>query len=101
VALHPPGPLREVISHSFLSQFVKFFLVPGAAHGEGGQFKGSYDGLTVLDNWVTSGKEPKNLTITDLNASTYGRTRPLCEYPQSAEGFLVGDRGYVPVSKIR
>ncbi|AQT51560.1 feruloyl esterase (plasmid) [Paraburkholderia sp. PGU19] len=65
-----------------LSQFLKFYLVPGAAHGVGGQFNGSYDGLTALDNWVTKGTEPKNLTITDLAPPTAGRTRPMCEYPQ-------------------
>ncbi|MGF6605123.1 pimeloyl-ACP methyl ester carboxylesterase [Paraburkholderia sp. WSM4175] len=65
-----------------LDQFLKFYLVPGAAHGGGGQFNGSYDGLTVLDNWVTKGVEPHNLTITDLAPPAAGRTRPLCEYPQ-------------------
>lgn len=73
--------LVERFGHERLSQFAKFYLVPGAAHGEGGQFNGSYDALTVLDNWVTNGKEPKDLTITDLGLSTAGRTRPLCEYP--------------------
>ncbi|MGF6507114.1 tannase/feruloyl esterase family alpha/beta hydrolase [Paraburkholderia sp. 32] len=65
-----------------LDQFLKFYLVPGAAHGFGGQFNGSYDGLTALDNWVTKGSEPRNLTITDVAPPTAGRTRPLCEYPQ-------------------
>jgi feruloyl esterase len=64
-----------------LSQFLKFYTVPGAAHGSGGQFNGSYDGLSALDNWVANGTEPKNLKITDLAAPTAGRTRPLCEYP--------------------
>ncbi|MBW8834186.1 MAG: tannase/feruloyl esterase family alpha/beta hydrolase, partial [Burkholderia sp.] len=65
-----------------LSQFLKFYVVPGAAHSAGGQFNGSYDGLTALDNWVTKGVEPKNLTITDLAPPAVGRTRPICEYPQ-------------------
>ncbi|RKT13503.1 feruloyl esterase [Paraburkholderia sp. RAU2J] len=65
-----------------LDQFLKFYLVPGAAHGGGGQFNGSYDGLTALDNWVTKGIEPHNLAITDLAPPSTGRTRPLCEYPQ-------------------
>ncbi|MFL6636625.1 MAG: tannase/feruloyl esterase family alpha/beta hydrolase [Massilia sp.] len=64
-----------------LNQFVKFYAAPGAAHGGGGQFNGSYDGLTALDNWVAKGTEPKNLKITDLTPATAGRTRPLCEYP--------------------
>ncbi|MHA7685401.1 tannase/feruloyl esterase family alpha/beta hydrolase [Cupriavidus sp. PET2-C1] len=64
-----------------VGEFVKFYLVPGAAHGSGGQFEGGYDALTVLDNWVTSGNPPNKLVITDLNGATAGRTRPLCEYP--------------------
>ena len=65
-----------------LSSFLKFYLVPGAAHGTGGQFEAAYDGLTALDNWVTKGTAPQNLVVTDLNPPTAGRTRPLCEYPQ-------------------
>lgn len=64
-----------------LSSFLKFYLVPGAAHGTGGQFEAAYDGLTALDNWVTKGMAPQNLVATDLNPPTAGRTRPLCEYP--------------------
>jgi pimeloyl-ACP methyl ester carboxylesterase len=74
-----------------LSQFLKFYLVPGAAHGSGGQFNGSYDGLTALDNWVTKGSEPKDLTITDLTPTTAGRTRPMCEYPQWPK-YIGGDQ---------
>jgi len=74
-----------------LSQFLKFYLVPGAAHGAGGQFNGSYDGLTALDNWVTKGVEPKDLTITDLTPATAGRTRPMCEYPQWPK-YIGGDQ---------
>jgi feruloyl esterase len=65
-----------------LSSFLKFYLVPGAAHGTGGQFEAAYDGLTALDNWVTKATAPQNLVVTDLNPPTAGRTRPLCEYPQ-------------------
>ncbi|MGT2452359.1 tannase/feruloyl esterase family alpha/beta hydrolase [Cupriavidus basilensis] len=64
-----------------VGEFVKFYLVPGGAHGFGGQFEGAYDALTVLDNWVTSGNPPNKLVITDLSGATAGRTRPLCEYP--------------------
>ncbi|RWA51598.1 tannase [Cupriavidus sp. UYMSc13B] len=64
-----------------LSAFLKFYLVPGVAHVTGGQFDGAYDSLSVLDQWVTQGREPHNLVITDLNLAMKGRTRPLCEYP--------------------
>ncbi|HTD03414.1 tannase/feruloyl esterase family alpha/beta hydrolase [Undibacterium sp.] len=73
-----------------LSSFLKFYLVPGGSHGYGGQFEGAYDGLTVLDNWVTKGVTPSNLVITDMNSPTAGRTRPLCEYPQWPK-YIAGD----------
>jgi feruloyl esterase len=75
---------------SSLDAFVKFYLVPGGAHGFGGQFEGAYDALAVLDNWVTTETPPKDLIITDLNLPTAGRTRPLCEYPTWPK-FVSGD----------
>ena len=73
-----------------VNEFVKFYLVPGAAHGFGGQFGGAYDALTVLDDWVTRGTTPNALVITDINEPTAGRTRPLCEYPTWPK-YLGGD----------
>lgn len=75
------GRLKTRFGQGVLDTFVKFYLVPGGSHGFGGQFEGAYDGLTVLDNWVTKGTAPSNLVITDVNAPTAGRKRPLCEYP--------------------
>lgn len=73
-----------------LKQFVKFFLVPGAAHGFGGQFEAEYDGLTALDNWVVNGTAPGNLVATDVSPKSAGRTRPVCEYPQWPK-YISGD----------
>lgn len=65
-----------------LGQFLKFYLVPGSAHGTNSQFAAEYDALGVLDNWVTKGTAPNSLVITDVSIPTAGRTRPLCEYPK-------------------
>nr|WP_309099444.1 tannase/feruloyl esterase family alpha/beta hydrolase [Fredinandcohnia onubensis] len=63
-----------------LDQFMRFYMVPGYAHG-GGSFVMNSDLLTVLDKWVIDGERPSNLVTADQNSATYGRTRPLCEYP--------------------
>lgn len=64
-----------------LHQFVRLYLIPGYGHGKG-VFKAGFDALTVLDNWVEKGTDPKDLVVADSNKSTQGRTRPLCEYPE-------------------
>ena len=61
--------------------FLRFYLVPGLAHG-GGNFSPSWDNLEVLDRWVETGIPPTGPIVTDAtNSPTRGRTRPLCEYP--------------------
>ncbi|MDN7429366.1 tannase/feruloyl esterase family alpha/beta hydrolase [Burkholderia sp. AU16741] len=60
--------------------FVRFYLMPGVGHGTG-PFHPAVDSLSALDEWVESGKAPETLTMSDLNAATLGRTRPLCRYP--------------------
>lgn len=64
-----------------LDRFLKFYLVPGAAHAIENQFGGAYDALAVLDNWVVNNAAPGDLIITDVGTPTAGRTRPLCPYP--------------------
>jgi len=64
-----------------LDRFLKFYLVPGAAHAIENQFGGAYDALAVLDNWVVNNAAPGDLVISDVGTPTAGRTRPLCTYP--------------------
>lgn len=73
--------LAERFGENNLKQFMKFYIVPGASHGLEGQFDAAYDSLTALDNWVNNGIPPRNLIVSDMASKTYGRTRPLCEYP--------------------
>ncbi|MDQ0138249.1 feruloyl esterase [Neorhizobium galegae] len=64
-----------------VSEFMRFYLVPGLAHG-GGRFSPTWDNLTALDNWVNNGVPPTNPIVLDATKSpTKGRTRPLCQYP--------------------
>ncbi len=63
-----------------LDGVMRFYTVPGMGHGTGA-FVPSWDVLSALDAWVTSGKAPGTLLGTDTTAATAGRTRPLCVYP--------------------
>lgn len=61
--------------------FVRFYIVPGLGHGGGGAFSFSGDVLSALEQWSEAGKAPANLTATDANQASAGRTRPVCAYP--------------------
>ncbi len=85
-----------------LSDFVKFYTVPGMGHVTG-VFNGRISTLDSLEAWVERGEEPGTLTAIDENQSTAGRTRPVCHYPawpryngrgdiNSAENFSCVDR---------
>jgi hypothetical protein len=65
-----------------VDSFLRFYLVPGLAHG-GGRFSPVWDNLTTLDNWVENGMAPSAAPVVydGTNTSTRGRSRPLCEYP--------------------
>jgi hypothetical protein len=60
--------------------FERYYMVPGFGHGSG-VFGAQWDSLTALDRWVEEGTAPVNPVVTDGNAASKGRTRPLCEYP--------------------
>lgn len=61
--------------------FVRYYEIPGMAHGGAGAFASVWDSLSALENWVERGVAPTGQIISDKNAVTAGRTRPLCEYP--------------------
>lgn len=63
-----------------VDNFVRFYTVPGYGHVFGA-FMLSWDSLTALENWVEQGVAPTGQVAMDANAATFGRTRPLCEYP--------------------
>ena len=59
---------------------VRFYTVPGMGHGTG-VFIPNWDSLAALENWVEGGLAPATGIASDAVAATYGRTRPLCQFP--------------------
>jgi pimeloyl-ACP methyl ester carboxylesterase len=59
---------------------IRFYTVPGMGHGTG-VFIPAWDSLAALENWVERGIAPGTGMVSDSVAATYGRTRPLCQYP--------------------
>jgi feruloyl esterase len=64
-----------------LPDFVRYYLVPGYAHGSG-DWRSTWDSLSALEAWAERGEAPVNPVTVDANAANGGRSRPLCEYPQ-------------------
>jgi hypothetical protein len=63
-----------------LSSFVRYYVVPGYAHG-GGDYRSTWDSLSSLEAWAERGVAPANPVTVDGTPANNGRARPLCEYP--------------------
>ncbi len=61
----------------------RLFMVPGMGHCSGGEGPFVIDVVSVLDNWVDSGRAPKRIVASNPPGAP-PRTRPLCPYPQEA-----------------
>ncbi|WP_337264855.1 MULTISPECIES: tannase/feruloyl esterase family alpha/beta hydrolase [unclassified Serratia (in: enterobacteria)] len=72
--------MTDNVGQDAVNQGVRFYTVPGMGHGTG-SFLPAWNSLTALENWVERGVAPGNRWVMDTNAQTYGRTRPLCQYP--------------------
>ncbi|MFJ5382857.1 tannase/feruloyl esterase family alpha/beta hydrolase [Cupriavidus sp. CER94] len=68
------------VGQAAVDQGIRFYTVPGMGHGTG-SFLPAWNSLTALENWVEMGVAPGTREVMDTNAGTYGRTRPLCQYP--------------------
>ncbi|GJG97244.1 tannase/feruloyl esterase family alpha/beta hydrolase [Cupriavidus pauculus] len=68
------------VGQTAVDQGIRFYTVPGMGHGTG-SFLPAWNSLTALENWVEMGVAPGTREVMDTNAGTYGRTRPLCQYP--------------------
>ena len=75
---------------AYVDSFIRFINVPGLGHGSG-VFTPSWQAIDILDNWVSAGTTPNNIIGTDTNASTLGRTRPMCFYPNFPKYNGTGD----------
>ena len=73
-----------------LAQSSRLFLVPGMGHCGGGPATlDQFDLLSLLTDWVSTGKAPDAVIAT--GADFPGRSRPLCPYPQHAHYKGAGD----------
>jgi pimeloyl-ACP methyl ester carboxylesterase len=67
---------------SRLDSFMRFYMIPGFAHGYGG-FNAKFDSLAALEKWVENGQVPSGLIAIDGNTGPNAdRSRPLCEWPK-------------------
>jgi pimeloyl-ACP methyl ester carboxylesterase len=64
-----------------LSEFVRFYTIPGMGHATG-PFNARLSTLDVLEDWVERGSKPETLIATDTNQATENRSRPVCHYPE-------------------
>ena len=74
---------KEMIAtmgQAMVDQNVRFYTVPGMGHGTG-VFIPNWDSLAALESWAESGLAPATGVAVDAVPATYGRTRPLCQYP--------------------
>lgn len=77
--------------------FVRFYRVPGMAHGASGPATTDFDFFSALVDWVENGKAPEAVTAAAMEenaeataAGLAGITRKLCPYPQIAT-YVEGD----------
>ena len=63
---------------------LRLFMVPGMGHCGGGDGVTSFDFVSEMDRWVTTGKAPATIPASRLQSGKIERTRPLCAYPQFA-----------------
>ncbi|VTU33154.1 tannase/feruloyl esterase family alpha/beta hydrolase [Variovorax sp. PBL-E5] len=74
------GRLIATLGQAAVDQGIRFYTVPGMGHGTG-VFIPAWDSLAALENWVEHGLAPATGVVADSVAGTYGRTRPLCQFP--------------------
>lgn len=72
--------VTSTVGQTAVDQGIRFYTVPGMGHGTG-SFLPAWNSLTALENWVEMGVAPGTMQVMDTNAQTFGRTRPLCQYP--------------------
>jgi feruloyl esterase len=61
--------------------FLRFYEVPGFGHTVSSVFDARWDGLTALEDWVESGKDPQDRQVATDMTGVPGRQRPLCLFP--------------------
>ncbi|QHI98166.1 tannase/feruloyl esterase family alpha/beta hydrolase [Xylophilus rhododendri] len=73
--------LQSAMGPSRVDSFVRYYEVAGLGHAVSSVFNATWDSLTALDQWSSTGSAPSGQVTTDT-AGVPGRTRPLCDYPK-------------------
>jgi pimeloyl-ACP methyl ester carboxylesterase len=73
--------LQTRYERSTLDKFVRFYTIPGMGH-QSGPFSARLSTLDALEAWVERDQAPGELQAIDSNQSSFGRSRPVCIYPQ-------------------
>jgi tannase/feruloyl esterase len=60
------------------------FMVPGMGHCGGGPGTDTFDKAAAIDDWVSTGRKPQQITASHRTNGLVDRSRPLCPYPQTA-----------------
>ena len=76
--------MRETMGRRTVDRFTKLYLFPGMAHCGGGAGPNTTDVLTPVMAWVESGREPGQITASNLVDGAVTRTRPVYPYPTVA-----------------
>jgi feruloyl esterase len=63
---------------------IRLFMLPGVGHCGGGDAPSVTDMLTVIDQWVETGKAPDRI-IAENPPNQKPMSRPICPYPQIAK----------------
>jgi feruloyl esterase len=62
----------------------RLYMIPGMNHCGGGDGTDTFDMISAIDGWVTTGKAPDSIPASRVRNGQVDRTRPLCPYPQQA-----------------
>ena len=76
------GQIVETMGEDRVRDFMRFYMVPGLAHGSGsGTFGPAWSNLAALDRWVEEGIPPVGPVAVATSDEMSGRSLPMCEYP--------------------
>lgn len=64
---------------------IRLFMVPGMGHCRGGEGTDTFDAVSALDRWESTGKPPEQIPASRIRNGVTDRTRPLCPYPLVAQ----------------
>ena len=73
--------VKKVGGQKDADTFARLYMIPGMHHCSGGVGTGTFDMLTVLEQWVEKGVAPAAVPASRVVDQKTVRTRPLCPHP--------------------